>query len=69
MQAILINKDDRGYSAQMSQIEEQQLPEGDVLIQVDYSTLHYKDSLAITAASTVVRTFPMVHGIDFAGTL
>ncbi len=35
MQAILINKDDSGYSAQMSQIEEQQLPEGDVLIQVD----------------------------------
>jgi acrylyl-CoA reductase (NADPH) len=69
MQAILINKDDRGYSAQMSQIEEQQLPEGDVLIQVDYSTLNYKDSLAITGASPVVRNFPMVPGIDFAGTV
>ena len=68
MQAILINKDDSGYSAQMSQIEEQQLPEGDVLIQVDYSTLNYKDSLAITGASPVVRNFPMVPGIDFAGT-
>ena len=69
MQAILINKDDSGYSAQMSQIEEQQLPEGDVLIQVDYSTLNYKDSLAITGASPVVRNFPMVPGIDLVGTV
>jgi len=69
MQAILINKDDSGYSAQMSRIEEQRLPEGDVLIQVDYSTLNYKDSLAITGASPVVRNFPMVPGIDFAGTV
>jgi len=69
MQAILINKDDSGYSAQISQIEEQQLPSGDVLIQVDYSTLNYKDSLAITGASPVVRNFPMVPGIDFAGTV
>ena len=57
MQAILINKDDSGYSAQMSQIEEQQLPEGDVLIQVDYSTLNYKDSLAITGASPCSSKF------------
>ena len=69
MQAIIINKDDNGYSAQMSQVEEQQLPAGDVLIQVDYSTLNYKDSLAITGASPVVRNFPMVPGIDFAGTV
>ena len=69
MQAILINKDDSGYSAQMSRIEEQRLPEGDVLVQVDYSTLNYKDSLAITGASPVVRNFPMVPGIDFAGTV
>ena len=69
MQAILINKDDSGYSAQMSQIEEQQLPEGDVLIQVDYSTLNYKDSQAITGVPSVVRNFPMVPGIDLAGTV
>ena len=69
MQAILINKDDSGYSAQISQIEEQQLPTGDVLIQVDYSTLNYKDSPAITGASPVVRNFPMVPGIDLAGTV
>ena len=69
MQAILINKDDSGYSAQMSQIEDQQLPAGDVLIQVDYSTLNYKDSLAITGTSPIIRNFPMVPGIDFAGTV
>ena len=69
MQAIIINKDDSGYSAQMSQIEEQQLPAGDVLIQVDYSTLNYKDSLAITGTSPIIRNFPMVPGIDFAGTV
>ena len=69
MQALLINKDDAGYTAQISHIEEAQLPEGDVLIKVDYSTLNYKDSLAITGASPVVRKFPMVPGIDIPGTL
>ena len=69
MQAIQINKDDSGYSAQLSQIDEQQLPAGDVLIQVDYSTLNYKDSQAITGVAPVVRSFPMVPGIDLAGTV
>lgn len=69
MQAILINKDDSGYSAQLGQIEEAQLPAGDVLVKVDYSTLNYKDSLAITGTSPVVRSFPMVPGIDLAGSV
>ena len=69
MQALLINKDAAGYTAQLGQIKETQLPEGDVLIKVDYSTLNYKDSLAITGASPVVRSFPMVPGIDLAGTV
>ena len=56
MQALLINKDAAGYTAQLGQIKEAQLPEGDVLIKVDYSTLNYKDSLAITGASPVVRS-------------
>ena len=51
MQALLINKDAAGYTAQLGQIKETQLPEGDVLIKVDYSTLNYKDSLAIAGAS------------------
>ena len=69
MQALLINKDAAGYTAQLGQIKEAQLPQGDVLIKVDYSTLNYKDSLAITGASPVVRSFPMVPGIDLAGTV
>ena len=69
MQALLVNKDEAGYTAKLGQIEESQLPEGDVLIKVDYSTLNYKDSLAITGSSPVVRSFPMVPGIDFAGTV
>ncbi|MCO4837371.1 MAG: oxidoreductase [Oceanospirillaceae bacterium] len=69
MKALLINKDDAGYTAKLGQIEKSQLPEGDVLVKVDYSTLNYKDSLAITGASPVVRSFPMVPGIDLAGTV
>ena len=69
MKALLINKDDAGYTAKLGQIEEAQLPEGDVLIKVDYSTLNYKDSLAITGSSPVVRSFPMVPGIDLSGTV
>jgi acrylyl-CoA reductase (NADPH) len=69
MKAILINKDDNGYRAELSDVDESQLPEGDVTIQVDYSTLNYKDSLAITGSSPVVRNFPMVPGIDLCGSV
>jgi len=69
MKAILINKDDNGYSAALNDVDENDLPEGDVTVQVDYSTLNYKDSLAITGSSPVVRNFPMVPGIDLAGTV
>ena len=64
---ILITKDDAGQSVEVSQIDESQLPEGDVTIDVEYSTLNYKDGLAITGSSPVVRKFPMVPGIDLAG--
>jgi acrylyl-CoA reductase (NADPH) len=69
MKAILINKDDNGYAAALSDVDEKDLPEGDVTVQVDYSTLNYKDSLAITGSSPVVRNFPMIPGIDLAGTV
>ena len=69
MKAILIDKQDDNYKAELSEVAEDQLPDGDVLVQVDYSTLNYKDSLAITGSSPVVRQFPMVPGIDFAGTV
>lgn len=67
--AILIEKDDAGYRANLRQLEESQLPDGDVTVRVHYSTLNYKDALAITGKSPVVRKFPMVPGIDLAGTV
>ncbi|MCP5366245.1 MAG: oxidoreductase [Hyphomicrobiales bacterium] len=69
MKAILIDKDDDAYRAEVSDVDEGDLPEGDVTVRVAYSTLNYKDSLAITGASPVVRKFPMVPGIDLAGTV
>ncbi len=68
--AILIDKrEGAAQTAAVSNLELDQLPEGDVLVQVDYSTINYKDALAITGASPVVRKFPMVPGIDLAGTV
>ena len=65
--AILVNKDDQGYRAELTQVDEASLPEGEVKVKVLYSTLNYKDGLAITGKGPVVRSFPMVPGIDFAG--
>jgi acrylyl-CoA reductase (NADPH) len=68
-QGILIDKDDSGYRATLQEINDDQLPEGDVTVRVAYSTLNFKDALAITGSSPVVRKFPMVPGIDLAGTV
>jgi acrylyl-CoA reductase (NADPH) len=65
--AILIDKNDDGQTVAISQVSQDQLPEGDVLVDVAYSTLNYKDALAITGAAPVVRAFPMVPGVDFSG--
>jgi len=67
--AICITKDDAGYKAELQSLDDSALPEGDVTVKVDWSTLNYKDGLAITGKSPVVRRFPMVPGIDFAGTV
>lgn len=66
---ILISKDDTGYRAQLQDIDESILPDADVTVAVEWSTLNYKDGLAITGRSPVVRRFPMVPGIDLAGTV
>lgn len=66
---ILIEKDDAGYRASLTDIDEKELPEGDVTVQVSHSTLNYKDALAITGKGPVVRKFPMVPGIDLVGTV
>ncbi|NVK58240.1 MAG: oxidoreductase [Alteromonadaceae bacterium] len=65
--AIYINKDDDGYHAGLRELDESVLPDEDVFIAVEYSTLNYKDALAITGKSPVVRNFPLVAGIDLAG--
>ncbi len=67
--AILIEKTDDGQKVSVTQLDESQLPEGDVTIDVDYSTMNYKDGLAITGDGPVVRRWPMVPGIDLAGTV
>lgn len=64
---ILIDKGESGQSVALAELDEAQLPDGDVSIDVEYSTLNYKDGLAITGRSPVVRKFPMVPGIDLAG--
>ena len=66
---ILIHKDDNGYRAELSEIDDTQLPEGDVTVRVSHSTLNYKDGLAITGKGPIVRQFPMVPGVDLAGTV
>lgn len=64
---ILITKDEAGYRAACQLIDESVLQEGDVTVRIEWSTLNYKDGLAITGKAPVVRRFPMVAGIDFAG--
>jgi acrylyl-CoA reductase (NADPH) len=67
--AILIEKADAGQTVGVTDLDESRLPEGDVTLRVERSTLNYKDALAITGRSPVVRRFPMVPGIDGAGTV
>ncbi|AQQ01270.1 alcohol dehydrogenase [Pseudoalteromonas aliena] len=69
IKAIVINKEDNNYSASLSTIENSELPNENVSINVLYSTLNYKDGLAITGKGPVVRSFPMVPGIDLVGTV
>ena len=66
--ALLLQNTD-GFKAQVAEVDEAQLPEGDVTVAVAYSTLNFKDGLAITNKSSVVRSWPMVAGIDGAGTV
>jgi acrylyl-CoA reductase (NADPH) len=65
--AILIDKQDGTQSVRLADLDEGQLPEAPVTVRVEYSTINYKDGLAISGKSPVVRKFPMVPGIDFAG--
>jgi acrylyl-CoA reductase (NADPH) len=67
--AIRIDKADKGTTAALTQFDEAELMEGDVTIRVEWSALNYKDGLAVTGKAPVVRRFPMIAGIDLAGTV
>lgn len=67
--AILIQDETRAAPPQVVEVDDARLPQGGVTVRIDYSTLNYKDALALTGKAPIVRSFPMVPGIDFAGTV
>ena len=67
--AIRIDKAEKGTTAALTQFDEADLMDGDVTVAIEWSTLNYKDGLAVTGKAPVVRRFPMIAGIDFAGTV
>ncbi|MFC0239390.1 acrylyl-CoA reductase (NADPH) [Rhodopseudomonas telluris] len=67
--AIRIDKAEKGTTAALTQFDDAELMDGDVTVAVEWSTVNYKDGLAVTGKSPVVRRFPMIAGIDFAGTV
>jgi acrylyl-CoA reductase (NADPH) len=67
--AIVVDKAETGQTVRLADFDEKDLMDGDVTVAVEYSTLNYKDGLALTGRSPVVRRFPMIAGIDFAGTV
>jgi acrylyl-CoA reductase (NADPH) len=67
--AIRIDKAEKGTVATLTQFDEAELMEGDVTLRVEWSTVNYKDGLAVTGKAPVVRRFPMIAGIDLAGTV
>ena len=67
--AIRIEKADKGTTAALTQFDEAELMEGDVTVRVEWSALNYKDGLALTGKAPVVRRFPMIAGVDLAGTV
>ena len=67
--AIVIEKTGEGQAVALKDFDEKDLMDGDVTVRVEYSTINYKDGLAITGKAPVVRRFPMIAGVDFAGTV
>ena len=67
MKALIARKQEKGYSVALEELDE--LPPGEVTVDIAYSSLNYKDALAVTARGKIIRKFPMVIGIDLAGTV
>ncbi len=68
-QAYFIGKDDGGQRCTLTELTDDDLMDGDVTVRVEYTTLNYKDGLALTGRSPIIRKFPLVPGIDFSGTV
>lgn len=66
---VLEQTDDKKTVAEVRELAVDDLPEGEVLVDVAYSSLNYKDGMAVTGTGKIIRNFPMVPGIDFAGTV
>ncbi len=69
MQALILEQQDGKTLASVQRINDSLLPQGDVTVDIQWSSLNYKDALAITGKGKIIRNFPMVPGIDFAGTV
>ena len=67
--AIRASQSDSGVTTKLVMLDDSDLDTGDVTVRVDYSTINYKDGLAITNASPVIQRFPLIPGIDLAGTV
>jgi len=65
--AFLVTQDNGTFAASLRQVDRSELPPGDVLVRIAYSSLNYKDGLAVTGKPGVIRAYPMVPGVDFAG--
>ena len=67
--ALMAHKDADAQTIQLQSINDHDLPASGVTVNVDYSTINYKDALAVTAASPIIRSYPLIPGIDLAGTV
>ena len=69
MQALILDQQDGKTIAAVKAVDDSLLPQGNVIVDIQWSSLNYKDALAITGKGKIIRNFPMVPGIDFAGTV
>src|SRR6202167_3613462 len=67
--AIVVEKGEAGQAVRLTDFDEKDLMDGDVTVAVEWSTVNYKDGLAVTGKAPVVRRFPMIAGVDFTGTV
>jgi acrylyl-CoA reductase (NADPH) len=67
--ALVLRETDGGHAGELEQLTDADLPDGDVTVEVEYSSLNYKDGMALTGKGRIVRSYPMVPGIDLTGTV